>query len=95
MPWIPLRYGSFTLEGENFYAMAQERVSRNELTTPSAWHADAKVVYTKQFGETEWTLRGAIKNLTDRRYFNHLSYYRILGIPEPGRSFNLELTVSY
>jgi len=95
VPWIPLRYGSFTLEGENFYAMAQERVSRNELTTPSAWHADAKVVYTKQFSETEWTLRGAIKNLTDRRYFNHLSYYRVLGIPEPGRSFNLELTVSY
>lgn len=35
------------------------------------------------------TLRG--ENLLNKRYYDHTSYYRLIGVPEPGRNFSLML----
>ena len=34
-----------------------------------------------------------VRNLLDRKYFNHTSYYRLIGVPEPGRNFILSVAV--
>ena len=94
LPWAIVYDGQITLEGELYYTAVQERVARNELTTPSSLRFDAFAVYRKKLGKTELSLRLGCRNLSDVRYFNHLSYYRSLGIPEPGRSWNLELAFS-
>ena len=69
-------------------------MARNELTTPSSLRFDALIVYRHNIAKTECSLRFGCRNLTNVRYFNHLSYYRALGIPEPGRSWNLELAIN-
>lgn len=38
-------------------------------------------------GTLELTLRG--ENLLGIRYYDHTSYYRLIGVPEPGRNFSL------
>lgn len=36
-----------------------------------------------------------VNNLLNTTYFNHMSYYRIIGIPEPGRSLILSLKLEF
>ena len=67
-------------------AMAQNRVDRNELTTPSANTVDLSAGFS--WGDKhEFTLRFQIQNIFNTTYFNHLSRYRLLNLPEPGRNF--------
>ncbi|MDR1330927.1 MAG: TonB-dependent receptor [Tannerella sp.] len=68
---------------------AQRRVARNEDATGGArlWHAGVSV----RLPFAEATL--ALHNLTNAAYFNHLSFYRKMEIPEPGR--NVQLTVKF
>jgi len=34
-----------------------------------------------------------IQNLLNSKYFNHTSYYRLINVPEPGRSFLINITI--
>jgi len=95
LPFIPTTWGKFTLEGEGHYAAAQERIARNELETPSSLRMDVMFTYRRRTAIGEWSLRTGGRNLANTRYFNHLSYYRALGLPEPGRSWNLELSCAF
>ncbi len=36
-----------------------------------------------------------VRNLLNRKYFNHISYYRLIHVPEPGRNFILTLSVPF
>ncbi|KAF0129905.1 MAG: iron complex outermembrane recepter protein [Bacteroidetes bacterium] len=36
-----------------------------------------------------------IQNLLNAKYFNHTSYYRLINVPEPGRSFVLNITIPF
>ena len=36
-----------------------------------------------------------IRNLSDVKYYNHLSFYRKVEIPEPGRSFQISIKVPF
>jgi iron complex outermembrane receptor protein len=38
-------------------------------------------------------LHFSIQNLFNTRYFNHLSNWRRIGLPEPGRNFLIGLTI--
>ena len=95
LPFIPTTWGKFTLEGEGHYAAAQERIARNELETPSSLRMDVMLTYRRRTAIGEWSFRAGGRNLANTRYFNHLSYYRALGLPEPGRSWNLELSCAF
>jgi iron complex outermembrane recepter protein len=61
------------------------RVDRNERTTPAfhLMHADLR------FSLPHWrgaSLQLSARNLFDTPYLNHLSRYRIINLPEPGRN---------
>lgn len=36
-----------------------------------------------------------VQNLLNTKYFNHTSYYRLINVPEPGRSFIVTLTLPF
>ena len=36
-----------------------------------------------------------VQNLLNRKHFNHTSYYRLINVPEPGRSFILNITLPF
>ncbi|MGP1363529.1 MAG: TonB-dependent receptor [Bacteroides sp.] len=95
IPWISTRIGIFTLEGEGHYVTTQNRVARNELPTDGSLRVDALISYKRKVGNVNFTLRGGCKNLSNAVYFNHLSYYRTLEIPEPGRSWNIDLAFEF
>lgn len=73
------------------YYAAQNRVDRNELTTPgySLLHFNSGISF--KLGNQQLELNFRIQNLTNTKYLNHLSRYRILNLPEPGRNFLLTL----
>lgn len=69
-------------------AASQNRTDRNERATPGyqLWEAGVMV----QYG-THLKLHITAQNLADRPYFNHLSRYRLLNLPEPGRNITIRL----
>lgn len=69
---------------------AQNRVERNELQTPSS----TVLNFSSGFSwGTKHVLnfRFQVQNLLNSAYYSHLSRYRILNLPEPGRSYLLTL----
>lgn len=74
---------------------SQNRVARNEDPTPSAhlFHAGASFRFRTGIFSPEVTLTA--RNLFNKRYYNHLSFYRKIEIPEPGRSFQLMVKIPF
>ena len=76
----------YILQLEHRGVMAQDRIAKNESRTPgtSLWNLSAHL---------HWRINGRqvvvdfqIDNLFDRAFLNHLSFYRRLNAPEPGRN---------
>jgi iron complex outermembrane receptor protein len=81
------------LFGEVVASAAQERTDRNELPTPGYVLANAGLNATRTFGRQQLVFMFHVRNIGDTPYLMHLSRYRILNLPEPGR--NLMLTLRY
>jgi iron complex outermembrane receptor protein len=81
----------FDIRTEWEHVAAQNRVARNEERTSGVhlWHAELSV--RLPFAEIILSLR----NLTDATYFNHLSFYRKMEIPEPGRNVQLMIKTPF
>jgi iron complex outermembrane receptor protein len=75
---------------------AQHRVARNEDATPGAnlLHAGA-TLRLPLGGETTALLDFTVHNVFDTKYYNHLSFYRKVEIPEPGRNFQVLIKVPF
>ncbi len=73
----------------------QNSVSRNEDTTPGAnlWNMGAMINIPICGTDVEITL--SAQNLLNKKYYNHLSFYRKVEIPEPGRNFQLLIKVPF
>ncbi len=78
---------------ETRYSASQNRNARNEEPT-DAWY-----IVNLQFS-TKIITRGLpislnmrVQNLLDQRYWNHLNYYRQIGIPEAGRNIQLSIKI--
>ena len=74
----------------------QNRVERNEDRTPGAnlFHLGGSLnipIRGNQAIEITLTAR----NIFNTRYYNHLSFYRKVEIPEPGRNFQLLLKIPF
>lgn len=71
----------------------QNRVDRNEDPTPGTnlFHIGGSLDVSVAGTEVELTL--TVRNLFNTRYYNHLSFYRKVEIPEPGRNFQLLIKV--
>ena len=85
-----LRYqkNAFQAGGEIVAAAEQDRTFGAE--TPTAAYATAKLfgAYSWQTGAAVSTVTARVDNLTNERYFNHLSYIKDF-VPEMGRSVKL------
>ncbi len=73
-----------------FYA-AQNRVARNEWTTDGyqLMNLSMGTRFGKKKAKTQLTFQ--IQNLLNEYYFNHLSRYRLINIPEPARNYVISL----
>jgi iron complex outermembrane receptor protein len=82
-------FGSLT-----FHAFAnQAQTDRNERPTPgySLYHVSGGMHFS--IGGLEFRLLVQVQNLSNRAYLNHLSRYRQLDIPEPGRNMIFTLSI--
>lgn len=87
-PW-----GSVVRAGNRFTS-SQKRIARNEEVTPnsSVWEASISHTFIWNGEPLEVTFSG--HNLLNAKYYNHLSYYRKLYIPEAGLHFRLHFKYS-
>ncbi len=88
------------LDGVNFgvnfkKVFDQKRVDRNERTTPGYYLIGFNMGTQFVFNGFKPELVFSALNLTDTRYFNHLSRYRLLNLPEQGRNFMISLNIPF
>lgn len=79
------------LEAEIHTIAAQNRVAHNEDKTPGATlvHLSSHVIIPR----TGIELSLSARNLLNTKYYNHLSFYRKVLIPEPGRNVILSVRI--
>ena len=75
------------------WVAAQTRVDRNEEPTPAYQLLNVQLGGNFKAGKQQLEVRLMAQNLLNVRYFNHLSRYRLLNLPEPGR--NIQAVVSW
>lgn len=82
----------FEVGMEIIHQFSQNWIDRNEKFTPGWTIINTRFLYEKKL-KRGGTLTGMflIANLTNRLYFDHLSYYRSLDISEPGREFRVQI----
>lgn len=77
---------------ENKWNAAQNRVDRNEWTTPSFYNMNiglkGKYLFLKR---NQMQFGFGVNNLFDSNYFSHMSLNRRLNLPEPGRHYFLSI----
>lgn len=85
----------YQLRVENRWVMAQNRIAKNEEKTPGTnlWNFAAHLHW--QIGGRRVVTDLRVDNLLDRAFLNHLSFYRKLNAPEPGRNIQLILRIPF
>lgn len=79
-----------------FYSIAnQNRIARNEDPTSGAnlVNLGGNIVFTS--GKTTVDVGLSVRNLLNTKYYNHLSFYRKVEIPEPGRNLQLVIKIYF
>lgn len=82
-------YGQITYR----YSFAQKRTDRNERATPAYHLLGLGVGFKIRVGKQRIDLGCQVQNLLNTPYFNHLSRYRILDIPEQGRNIVVRVKI--
>ncbi|EPR71619.1 TonB-dependent receptor [Cyclobacterium qasimii] len=72
---------------------AQNRVDRNERVTEGYGLLEAGVGLEFSMARQLFKFRISGKNLLNSYYFNHMSRYRLLNLPEQGRNINISLKI--
>lgn len=75
------------------YFAPQVLVDRNEPTTPGYFLLHFSAGNTFNWGKNQLGIFMQIRNMTNARYLNNMSKYRILNLPEQG--INCSLTIRY
>jgi iron complex outermembrane receptor protein len=65
----------------------------NELTTPGYGCLNLHAASEIKIGSQRISIVFNVKNILDTKYYNHISFYRRLRIPEPGRDFQLFISI--
>lgn len=85
------KWGGINLLISPHYHFAQNRVDRNERTTPDYFLLDFVVSSKLHFGKQDVFLGVKGFNVLNTFYFNHLSRYRLIDVPEQGRNIVVSL----
>ena len=87
------RKNQFAVYAEWQAIASQNRVDRNEDRTPGTdlFHLGGTV--NLPVGGTKVEITLTARNIFDTRHYNHLSFYRKMEIPEPGRNFQLLIKI--
>ena len=85
----------YELRVENRWVMAQDRIAKNEDKTPGTnlWNVTAHLHWQIAGRRVVTDLR--VDNVLNRAFLNHLSFYRKLNAPEPGRNIQLIVRVPF
>jgi len=87
--WMPELAWTSRLE----YTLPQNRVDRNERTTPGYFLVNTGVNGSFKWGRQRFNWQVQALNLFDTKYLNHLSRYRLLDLPEQGRNIVVSVHV--
>ncbi|MFN3529232.1 MAG: TonB-dependent receptor [Bacteroidia bacterium] len=87
--WLKLPYVGLDWR----WVAAQNRVDRNEAPTPAYQLLQLQAGGNFKLGKQQLQARLMANNLLNARYFNHLSRYRLINLPEPRR--NLQAVLSW
>ncbi len=71
----------------------QEYTVPNELTTPGYNSLNLLLITELKTAKQSMSLMLKIRNLLDSKYYNHISFYRRLRIPEPARDIQLFISI--
>lgn len=89
------REKKFKLGIEAVIVASQKLTAINEQQTPGYIIYNLRASKTFFPGKHDITLHFAIVNITNKGYLNHLSYYRRLQIPEPGRNIQISISIPF
>ena len=73
----------------------QNRTARNEPKTPAYSLLNFSTGTYIKIKNQKLQLIFNLNNLTNKKYLNHLSRYRLLNLPEPGRNFRITLIIPF
>lgn len=77
------------------YTAAQNKVAINELTTAGYHLFDTSVAFCIPIQGVDSHFIFQTQNIFNKKYYNHLSFYRNLDIPEIGRNFRLSIQFTF
>ncbi len=77
------------------FAAQQNRIARNEEVTPAYTVVGADILIPLQLRNISPELIIKAHNLFDTKYYNHISYYRKIEIPEPGRNIQILVNIPF
>lgn len=86
---------SYKISLQHQYYASQNRISRNEEKTPGANIFNIMASTDIKVDQFRFSLALQVQNIFNKKYYNHLSFYRKLNIPEPGRNFQLLLRIPF
>lgn len=80
---------------EGVWAAAQNNTVPNELQTPGYGVLNLNAQSLINMGGRQLKVRLEVRNVLNQRYFNHISFYRRMRIPEPGRDIRLFVNIPF
>ncbi|NLO69857.1 MAG: TonB-dependent receptor [Porphyromonadaceae bacterium] len=81
----------FSVNAEAQRIFAQNQIANNEIKTPGAWLFNLNGSFNWSIYKRQVISELQLYNIFDTAYLNHLSYYRKLNAPEPGRNIQILL----
>ncbi len=77
------------------YFAAQNRIAQNEAVTPSSIVFGGGFSTVLNLYSIKPLVSVTVNNIFDNKYFNHMSFYRALEIPEQGRNIQLMIQILF
>lgn len=90
---IPFMNNNWSINFNYRWAFDQNRTDRNEKATPGYHLFGLQTGTELSIGMFKADINIEIQNITDKQYFNHLSRYRLLNLPEQGRNIVLSMLI--
>jgi iron complex outermembrane receptor protein len=88
-------HNALQLRAELQSIATQNRVARNEDITAGVNLLHFGATVKIRYKDTNADITFSLRNICNTRYYNHLSFYRKVEIPEPGRNLQLSIKIPF